>query len=62
MAAICGMFRLPFIDTAVDRDVAVGNVAASGPSAAAKRQRSRPRRTVHDDQADDADPMSAGPG
>ncbi len=56
------MFRLPFVDTAIDRDVAIGNVAASGPSAAVKRQRSRPRRTVHDDQAHDADPMSAGPG
>jgi hypothetical protein len=29
MAVICGMFRLLFIDTAIDRDVASGNLAGA---------------------------------
>ena len=30
MAVICGMFSLLFIDAAIDRDVAIGNVAVPG--------------------------------
>jgi len=43
MAVICGMFRLLFIGTAIDRDVAIGNVAAPG----CGERRPSPSRLVH---------------